>query len=70
MGYNQNQMVEKQDKLFNMRHSLAHILAAAVGRLYGKVKYGVGPVIEEGFYYDFDLSDTISTDDLSKLKQK
>lgn len=68
MGYNQNQMVEKQDKLFNMRHSLAHILAAAVGRLYGKVKYGVGPVIEEGFYYDFDLSDTISTDDLSKIE--
>ena len=58
------------DDLQNMRHSLAHILAYAVQDLYKDVKFGVGPVIDNGFYYDFDLSETISEDDLGKIEKK
>ena len=43
------------EKLYAMRHSLAHITAAAVRRLWPGAKFGVGPVIENGFYYDIDL---------------
>lgn len=61
-------MNDKQ--LANMRHSLAHILAYAVQDLYEDVKFGVGPVIDNGFYYDFDLPDTISKDDLIKVEKR
>ena len=40
-----------------MRHSLAHIMAAAVQRIYPDVKFGVGPAINDGFYYDIDLGE-------------
>lgn len=53
-----------------MRHSLAHILAHAMQDLYEDVKFGVGPVIENGFYYDFDLKQTISEDDLRKIEKR
>ena len=39
------------------RHSLAHIMAMAVKKLYPKVKFGIGPAIDKGFYYDFDFSE-------------
>ena len=42
-----------------MRHSAAHVLATAVKHLYPKVKFGVGPVIDNGFYYDFDLGESV-----------
>ena len=42
------------EQLHAMRHSLAHIMAAAVQRLYPEAKFGVGPVVENGFYYDID----------------
>jgi threonyl-tRNA synthetase len=42
------------------RHSLAHVLAKAVTELYGEVKLAIGPPIETGFYYDFDLPVSIS----------
>jgi threonyl-tRNA synthetase len=51
-----------------MRHSTSHVLAAAVGRLYGDVKFGIGPAITDGFYYDFDLDAAISSDDLEKIE--
>ena len=53
-----------------VRHSLAHVLAAATRRLYGNdVKFGVGPAIEDGFYYDMDLGDRhLSDDDLAKIE--
>lgn len=51
-----------------MRHSMAHILATAVQQLYPKAKFGVGPVIDNGFYYDIDLEETISVDDLAKIE--
>lgn len=51
-----------------INHSCAHLLAQAMGRLYPGVKYGVGPAIEEGFYYDFSLDSQITLDDLSKIE--
>lgn len=44
------------DKLIKTRHSLAHVMAAAVQEIYPNVKFGIGPVIDTGFYYDFDFS--------------
>lgn len=63
-------MEDNTSALDSMRHSLAHILAHAVQDLYRDVKFGVGPVIENGFYYDFDLEETISEDDLSKIENR
>lgn len=52
-----------------VRHSLAHVLAAATERLYHDVKLGVGPAIENGFYYDMDLGDKhLTDDDLAKIE--
>ncbi len=56
-------MAEKEDKLYAMRHSLAHIMATAIQHLWPEVKLGVGPVIENGFYYDVDLGDTKANDE-------
>ncbi len=53
-----------------MRHSMSHIMASAVGRLFENVKFGIGPSIRDGFYYDFDLDETISTDDLERIEQE
>ncbi|SDI07655.1 threonyl-tRNA synthetase [Planococcus glaciei] len=53
-----------------MRHSAAHIMAQAVKRLYGKVNFGVGPVIDNGFYYDFDLPHSLSELDLEKIEKE
>ena len=44
-----------EDKLNKIRHSLAHVMAAAVQEIYPDVKFGIGPVIENGFFYDFDV---------------
>lgn len=53
-----------------MRHTTAHVMAQAVKRLYGNVKLGVGPVIEEGFYYDIDMEHKLSPDDLPKIEKE
>jgi len=54
-----------------LRHSAAHVLAAAVKELYPNVKFGIGPAIENGFYYDFDFGDQkIGDDDLSKIEKE
>ena len=59
-----------EDKLHAMRHSLAHIMAAAVQRLWPEAKFGVGPVVENGFYYDIDLSDVkISDQQFGKIEK-
>ena len=53
-----------------MRHSLAHIMAAAVQRLWPDAKFGVGPVVEHGFYYDIDLGETkISEQQFNKIEK-
>lgn len=57
------------EKLHAMRHSLAHITAAAVRRLWPEAKFGVGPVVQDGFYYDIDLGQQkISEDDFGKIE--
>ncbi|WP_040981812.1 threonine--tRNA ligase [Oceanobacillus jeddahense] len=52
------------------RHSTAHLLAQAVKRLYPNVQLGVGPVIEEGFYYDIDMEDSLTPEDLPKIEKE
>ncbi|NQW58862.1 MAG: threonine--tRNA ligase, partial [Polynucleobacter sp.] len=53
-----------------MRHSLAHITAAAVQKLWPDAKFGVGPVVENGYYYDIDLgSIKVSEEDFDKIEK-
>ncbi len=58
------------DKLQKIRHSLAHLLAAAVLELWPDAKPSIGPVIENGFFYDFEFSQPISDGDLPKIEAK
>ncbi len=59
-----------QNQLNNLRHSCAHLLAAAVMELWPDTKRAIGPAIEDGFYYDFDFAKPISEDDLPKIEAK
>jgi threonyl-tRNA synthetase len=61
---------QKDHQLHAMRHSLAHIMATAVKRLWPEVKLGVGPVVENGFYYDLDLGFEVglSEEDFAKIE--
>ncbi|WJH30395.1 threonine--tRNA ligase [Paenibacillus sp. CC-CFT742] len=63
---------DSPDGLEVMRHSTAHLLAQAVKRLYGskEVHLGVGPVIEDGFYYDMDLEHPLNPEDLQKIEKE
>lgn len=62
---------QKPDNLHAMRHSLAHIMASAIQRLWPGVKLGVGPVVENGFYYDVDLGDEqLSADDFARIEEE
>jgi threonyl-tRNA synthetase len=59
------------DQLFAMRHSLAHITAQAVQHLWPDAKFGVGPVVDNGFYYDIDLGETkISESDFKRIEKE
>lgn len=59
------------EQLYAMRHSLAHIMADAVGTLWPHAKFGVGPVVENGFYYDIDLGDTpVSEADFKRIEKE
>ena len=63
--------IKENEKLSIMNHSCAHLLAQAVQHLYPNAKFWVGPVIEEGFYYDIDLGDTvIKEEDLEKIEKE
>jgi threonyl-tRNA synthetase len=59
-----------EDGLHVVRHSTAHVMAQAVCDLFPGAKYAIGPPIEDGFYYDFDLSEPLSSDDLPKIEQR
>ena len=61
---------EESISLEVLRHSTAHVMAQAVKDLYGDVKLGIGPAIEEGFYYDFDLPARITEEDLEKIEKR
>ncbi len=58
------------ESLDNIRHSLAHLLAAAILKKFPKAKLGIGPVIENGFYYDFLLPRPLTPDDLKELEKE
>lgn len=59
------------EQLYAMRHSLAHITAQAVQHLWPEAKFGVGPVVENGFYYDIDLGETqISESDFKRIEKE
>ncbi len=63
--------IKESKELNTLNHSCAHLLAQAVKHLYPHAKFWVGPVIEEGFYYDMDLGDDkLNEDDLPKLEKE
>ncbi len=62
--------LEDPEGLEVYRHSAAHLMAQAVKRLYPDVKLGIGPVIENGFYYDMDLPQPLTADDLPRIEQE
>lgn len=74
MSNNKKSNVFLKTNFQTMRHSCAHLLALAVKQFFPKVKFGIGPDIENGFYYDFDLSDcqkkTFEPDDLIKIEKR
>ena len=61
---------EEHAELERMRHSASHLMAAAVYAIWPKAKFGVGPAIEYGFYYDIDLPVALTPKDLEKIEQK
>src|SRR3990172_6958258 len=60
----------KEDRLYRMRHSAAHIMAEAVLELFPGAKFAIGPPIEHGFYYDFDLPRPLTPDDLTVVEAR
>ncbi len=62
--------MQKKENLDNIRHSLAHLLAAAVLGIYPDAKPAIGPSTDSGFYYDFEFSSPISDDNLPSIKKK
>jgi len=62
--------MKNNSNIETLRHSTSHVLAAAVGELYPDVKFGIGPAIENGFYYDFEFSQPISDVDLKKIEKE
>ncbi len=66
----QEQEKYSESKLYRIRHSAAHIMAQAVLEMFPEAKYTIGPPIENGFYYDFDLPRPLTNDDLPKLEKR
>ena len=67
---NKGQGRDKEEKLEVMRHSAAHVMAEAVQSIFPDAKFGIGPAIESGFYYDFDLPRSLTPDDLPLIEAK
>jgi threonyl-tRNA synthetase len=60
----------KQDRLFRVRHSFSHVMAEAVLEVFPEAKLAIGPAIDDGFYYDFDLPRALTGEDLAALEEK
>src|SRR5512139_3438600 len=60
----------EDSQLYRIRHSAAHVMAQAVLEFYPEAKYTIGPPIENGFYYDFDLPQPIVLEDLEKIEKR
>jgi threonyl-tRNA synthetase len=70
MAVGKKQKMDKEEKLETMRHSASHVMAEAVLSLFPEAKFGIGPAIENGFYYDFDLPRSLTTEDLPTIEKK
>jgi threonyl-tRNA synthetase len=60
----------EESELYRIRHSLAHVMAQAVVEMFPEAKYTIGPPVENGFYYDFDLPRTLTPEDLEKIEKR
>ena len=60
----------EESQLYKIRHSAAHIMAQAVLEFYPETKYTIGPPVENGFYYDFELPEQITNEDLEKIEKR
>jgi len=65
-----NSDVEEIPKIEKIRHSASHVLAQAVLKLYPDAKLGIGPAIDNGFYYDFEFSEPLEETDLPKIEKE
>ncbi|MGN0848471.1 MAG: threonine--tRNA ligase, partial [Victivallaceae bacterium] len=53
-----------------IRHSAAHVMAAAVQKLFNDVRFDIGPATDDGFYYDFDMATRLTPEDLEKIEKE
>lgn len=53
-----------------IRHTLSHVMAYAIQQIYPDIKFGIGPVVEDGFYYDFDMAHKLTQDDFNEIEKK
>ena len=71
MGHTgQKEKRKESDPLYALRHSAAHVMAQAVRRLHPDAKLGIGPPIEDGFYYDLDVPAKLTDEDLPKIRRR
>ncbi|MBN2739082.1 MAG: threonine--tRNA ligase [Spirochaetales bacterium] len=63
-------MTDTNDKLLKLRHSTAHVMAEAVLQIFPEAKIAIGPAIENGFYYDFDLPRSLKPEDLEEIEKR
>ncbi|GAH82446.1 unnamed protein product, partial [marine sediment metagenome] len=70
MVANKGQKTDGDERLEVMRHSAAHVMAEAVQSIFPDARFGIGPAIENGFYYDFDLPRSLIPDDLPPIETK
>ncbi len=61
---------EIHSELETMRHSCAHIMAHAIQKLWPQAKFGIGPTVEDGFYYDVDLDVKLTPEDLPRIEKE
>jgi threonyl-tRNA synthetase len=69
MAEKQQERYEDSD-LYRIRHSAAHVMAQAVTEMFPEAKYTIGPPVEDGFYYDFDLPRSLTPEDLEKIEKR
>src|SRR5436853_7111073 len=60
----------KNEALDTKRHSLAHLMAASIQELFPEAKFGVGPVVEDGFFYDVHISRSLTPEDLQTIEKR
>ncbi|MFC1983906.1 threonine--tRNA ligase [Chloroflexota bacterium] len=70
MVLDKEQPMEKDKKLEILRHSAAHVMAESVQSIFPDAKFGIGPAVDNGFYYDFDLPRSLTSDDLPLIEAK